>query len=358
MRWCWPRWEVTLNYRGSSRRLLGNARSAMVGAIEIYNKPRFAYRDEVFVLLIVNAWELLLKAIISKAGYSIFYRKKRKQPYRTLSWSDALSQASATDEWPKDVPARAVELNLEMLAVYRDNAVHFYNSSGFGTVIYSLAQTSIVNFRDVLRDVFKQELGDEMNWALLPLSVRPPIDPIHYLRSRPASSPGRTAIDQFLKSLRDATIELESSGIDTSRLFTVFGVSLQSIKKIEQADIVVGVGAAAATDPVIVTRRVDPNISHPHRRKDVLAKLAKDGASLSPYEFDACVRYFELRDDPRYCWRDKDTDLTKWSPETIVYLQRLAPGQVEEARAAYRERQRAASVARRRRVKPQPRPSA
>lgn len=29
-----------VNYCGSYRRLLGNAKSAMVGAIEIYNKPR------------------------------------------------------------------------------------------------------------------------------------------------------------------------------------------------------------------------------------------------------------------------------------------------------------------------------
>jgi len=43
--------------------------------------------------------------------------------------------------------------------------------------------------------------------------------------------------------------------------------------------------------------------------------------------------------------------LTKWSPETIVYLQRLTSAQVEEARAAYRERQRAASNARRKGVK-------
>jgi hypothetical protein len=47
-----------VNYRGSYRRLLANSKSAMVGAIEIYNKPRFDYRDEVFVLLLVNAWEM------------------------------------------------------------------------------------------------------------------------------------------------------------------------------------------------------------------------------------------------------------------------------------------------------------
>lgn len=343
-----------MNYRGSSRRLLGNSRSAMVGAIEIYNKPRFDYRDEVFVLLVVNAWELLLKAVISKTGHSIFYRKKRNQPYRTLSWSDALSHASETTEWPKDLPVRAVELNLEMLAVYRDNAVHFYNAFGFGTVIYSLAQTSIVNFRDLVRSVFKQELGDEMNWALLPLSVNPPIDPIRYLRSRPRSSPGHTAIDQFLKSLRDATTELENAGIDTSRLLTVFDVSLQSIKKIERADIVLGVGAVEMADPVIVTRRIDPNISHPYRRKEALEKLAEHGSLIGPYEFDATVRHFGLRENPTYCWRDKAADITKWSPETVTYLERLTPEQIEEAKTAHLERHRAASASRSNGVRQRP----
>ena len=328
----------------------------MVGAVEIYNKPRFAYREEVFVLLIVNAWELLLKAIISKAGRSIFYPKKRKQPYRTLGWSDALSRASATSEWPKDVPARAVQLNLEMLAVYRDNAVHFYNTPGFGAVIYSLAQTSIVNFRDMLSGVFNQELGDEINWALLPLSVSPPLDPIRYLKSRPPSSPGRTAIDQFLGSLRDATAELEDTEIDTGRLYTIFDVSLQSVKKIERADIVVGVSAETETDPVIVTRPVDPNISHPFRRKDVLKKLDESGSSIGAYEFDACVRHYELWGDPRYCWRDKDTNLTKWSPETVAYLRRLTSAQIEEGKAGYQERRRAASPTRRNGREPRPRP--
>lgn len=345
-----------MNYRGSSRRLLGNARSAMVGAIEIYNKPRFAYRDEVFVILVVNAWELLLKAIISKSGHSIFYPKKRNQPYRTLTWSDALSRASGTSEWPNSISANAVGLNIEMLAVYRDNSVHFYNSSGFGTVIYSLAQTGITNFRDVLRAVFSQELGDEINWALLPLGVNPPLGPIDYLKSRTASSSSRTAVDQFLSRLQDAAAELEDSGVDTGRLCTVFDVSLQSVKKIEKADIVIGINADAPTDPVIVTRSVDPNVSHPYRRKDVLEKLAQSGCSMSAHEFDVCVRHFSLRENPIYSWSDKDVSLTKWSRDTVTYLHRLTPAQIEEAKASHRERQRAANAARRGGRPPRPRP--
>jgi hypothetical protein len=160
-----------MNYRGSYRRLVANSKSAMVGAIEIYNKPRFDYRDEVFVLLLINAFELLLKAIVSKGNKSIFEKKKRNQPYRTINWRTAMTRAVSTAAWPTPIPYRAVEENLELLSVYRDNAVHFYNAPGFGVVIYSLAQTSIVNYRDILRAVFGQELADEINWQLMPLGV-------------------------------------------------------------------------------------------------------------------------------------------------------------------------------------------
>ena len=46
--------------------LLDKSLAAALAAIEIYNKPDFKYREESFVILVVNAWELLLKAKILK----------------------------------------------------------------------------------------------------------------------------------------------------------------------------------------------------------------------------------------------------------------------------------------------------
>src|SRR5258708_6272382 len=45
-----------------SRELAEKSVSASIAAIEIYNKPNFSYREESFSLLMINAWELLLKA--------------------------------------------------------------------------------------------------------------------------------------------------------------------------------------------------------------------------------------------------------------------------------------------------------
>jgi hypothetical protein len=45
-----------------SARLAKNSEAALISAIEIYNKPDFAYREETFCILALNAWELFLKA--------------------------------------------------------------------------------------------------------------------------------------------------------------------------------------------------------------------------------------------------------------------------------------------------------
>ncbi len=56
---------------------------AMLSAIEVYNKPNFAYREESFAILAINAWELLLKARLlqlenNKLAVIITYEKRKK----------------------------------------------------------------------------------------------------------------------------------------------------------------------------------------------------------------------------------------------------------------------------------------
>lgn len=57
---------MSINLRGSYRALLGNAIEALSAAVEIYNKPKISYREECSIILLINAWELLLKALLSK----------------------------------------------------------------------------------------------------------------------------------------------------------------------------------------------------------------------------------------------------------------------------------------------------
>jgi EC042_2821-lke REase/Protein of unknown function (DUF3644) len=323
-----------MNYRGSYRRLLGNAISAMLGAIELYNKPLFRYRDEVVSILLINAWELLLKAIVSKDGQSIYYPKKRGEPYRTLSCRDAFWKAANSSLWPAATPAHPIRSNVELIELYRDNSVHFYNNSSFCVLLYSLAQTSILNFRDIALQIFGKDIAKDISWRIMPLSFTNPIDPIAFMRGTETKGKERSrAVQEFLTELKNKIGEVETDGLDSSRLLTVFSVSLQSTKKVTDADVVVGV-SPEHTDAVIVPRRIDPNVTYPYRQKELLPKLRD---SITTHTFQAIVYAYKLRGDPKYWWADASGAVVRWSPETVRFIDSLSQNEITEAVRTYAE---------------------
>jgi hypothetical protein len=178
-----------------------------------------------------------------------------------------------------------VRRNLDLLSTYRNNAVHFYNARGFGSLVYALGQTSVVSFRTILEKVFGVSLADEINWQLLPIGLAPPIDPIEYIsKNTGATRRGGAAVRQFLAALAAATQEVEDAKADTGRLLTVFTVKLESTQKIEKTDVVVGVKASDGQQgPLVVTKTMDPNISHPLRQREVILKIGSlYGIPLTP----------------------------------------------------------------------------
>jgi hypothetical protein len=311
----------------------------MVSAIEVYNKPRSNYRDETFSILLINAWELLLKAIISKNKESVFYRKRRKQPYRTLSWQDAFDRAKV--HFPKEVDPIPVRRNLELMTTYRDNAIHFYNERELSALIWALAQTSILNYRDLLLSIFGINLASEVNWRIMPLGAREPIDPIQFIeRTTQSHAKVRPAVRQYVDEILTTARELKTGGADTGRFLTVFNVKLESVKKIGDADVVVGVTKPAGEGgPLVVERTLDPNVSHPLRQKEVLQRITSlHGVQFTAHTFQAIVWKYGLKDDRRYCWRATEGVLTKYSNDVVPFIQRLTDADVKAALTDYNAR--------------------
>lgn len=322
-----------MNPYGSYRALLGNSINAMLAAIEIYNKPRFEYRSECFVILLLNAWELVFKAILSKNKIRIFEPKERGKPYFTLSLFDAMDTASKY--FPKTIPQRAVAENIGRLVDYRNNAVHFYNENGFETVIYGLAQTSIVNFRDIVVDVFERDIASEANITLLPLSFSAPPDPISFLGTKEKQKP---AIAEFLSVISQTTKELEEANIDTGRFLTVFEVNLQSTKKIKSADIVVGVDGEQKDGLLLVSKKVDPNKSHPYPRKDILREIGVElrGLKFNAHVFDAIVWSQKIKEQDLFCWHNMNTKTYQYSPQLVTHIRTMTADQIQESLSAYK----------------------
>jgi hypothetical protein len=304
----------------------------MLSGIEIYNKPRIDYRNECFVILLLNAWELLFKAICSKNKVRIFEPKKRDQPYKTLNLWDSFE--AAKDYFPSNISTRAVAENIGRLVDYRNNAVHFYNETGLEIVIYGLSQTSIVNYRDIVLNIFGKDISSETNIALLPLSFATPPDPIKFL----GSSTSHTApISEFLNIISETTEELEKEGIDTGRFLTVFEVNLQSTKKISSADIVAGVNNSSDSGVLLVSKKVDPNKSHPLSQKRLVDRVGSEvsGAVFNSRSVQALLWKFELRGKEQFCWNNENTNTYQYSHELVAWCKKQSAETINQARSDY-----------------------
>jgi hypothetical protein len=79
--------------KAKSDLLLYKSIQATLSAIELYNKPNFSYREESFTILMVNTWELLLKAKILNdanqdvASVYIIDTSKRKKGWNSYKKS-------------------------------------------------------------------------------------------------------------------------------------------------------------------------------------------------------------------------------------------------------------------------------
>lgn len=329
-----------MNPYGSYRRLRDNSTAAMVGAIEIYNKPRFAYRDECAVILLLNAWELLLKASLSKNKISIYCPKKPGEDYRTVGWMDAVRRLNNAHRWPGPLASAqaAIVLNIEHLSEFRNKSVHFYNSPDFAVVVHSLAQQSVLNFRDFLRAVFGKELGDEITWALMPLGIAPPVDPIAYLRKEKSGGLNAAVREMLDKIEGSAKLLASGAGTDPARLMTHLPVQVVSVKKTKDADLVVGVSGDASETARTIIKRLDPNASHPLTASQIVESVGSPlhGRRFTSHTFYAIAYAYDMRGNPNLYYKAK-TGSGQWARETVSTIKGFSGEQIDDALAKYRQ---------------------
>jgi len=173
-----PRWKA----------LVDKSIAACCAAIEIYNKPVVPHREETFAILVVSAWELLLKArLIKEDGNKLeavyekeSVRRKDGRPSRrkrvkrnragnpvTIGLAAAVHRCGMLAEKPLAPACRA---NLELLIEVRDNAVHFLNDDPeLARKVNEVGTASLINYVQVVGDWFEQDLGAH-RFAILPLA--------------------------------------------------------------------------------------------------------------------------------------------------------------------------------------------
>jgi hypothetical protein len=154
-----------------SDELLETSLHAALSAIELYNKPDFKYREQVFTILCINAWELLLKAKIVKSAnenVAAIYIPLAGSGFKTNRTNNPMTIEITGAMRTLQLDA-AITSNLEALVEIRDTAVHFYHSQILSYMVFSLGVAALKNYQILVSKWFDRTLLD-YNFYILPLA--------------------------------------------------------------------------------------------------------------------------------------------------------------------------------------------
>lgn len=223
-----------------------NSIAGIFSAIEIHNKPAIEYRYETVVLLLLKAWELLLKSYLYKFHKDIKLFHKDGTTKQFENCLNLVSTRLGIDFNPQAE-------NLGVLYNYRNQIAHFYIEE-IDPILFSLVSKSIIFYSGFLKAHFKIDLSEQSNLILLPVGFKRPISPIDYISTTSVSENASSEVKEFLQTIIDATSRLNSSNIDEA-IFVDFRMNLTNVNRIKNADLIAGIDNSKAQKILISTKK-------------------------------------------------------------------------------------------------------
>ncbi len=266
------------------------ALDAFVVAIEIYNRPSLENRVEVFTILMVNAWELLLKAkLASEKGHDAIYYKKESD--KSLSLRDVLKRVLKDND--------PIRKNISVIEELRDGAIHLMIKEIQSTVS-RVFQASVLNFVDCYEKwVGKRPLEGQSAGLLSLILDGPGVE--HVVIKDTYGTETAKKVSSFLGRIKITEKELASDKFAIS-----IDYKLALTKGDGNSDLILSHGSTGET-AVILEVAKDSSVTHPLKTKDVISdlngKLEEKGISdikINQNDFLAIVEKHKIKMKPEY----------------------------------------------------------
>ncbi len=248
-----------------------------LSAIEVYNKPVFCNREQIFAILMAAAWESLLKAKILKdhdnkmtAIYVIEDKKGNKRKYKPNRFGEPMTiDINAAIE--RCTIPKIVAENISQIVRIRDAAIHLScDSKSLPQLVFSLGSAALRNYSRLLHEWFGTSLSD-YNFYILPLGFSYPFKTfsLAQLKKEP---------DIITNIIKEIAAAQEANLASDGDYFLVCNIEtkLISAKKITDVspDVIASIGQEGATH-TIVQKTVNKLDQYPHSWKQIREKLKK-----------------------------------------------------------------------------------
>lgn len=223
--------------------LIKNSIAAYFAAIEIHNKPNISYRYETVTLLMMNAWELALKAYVKK------YIKTRSiftNDGYTISADKALDYVNEHQNSKKANSFIAMRKNIEEIEKYRNSITHFYCEE-LEPYIFMLVARSALNYVDFMKTQFSKDVMVVEGLFIMPLGFKLPFKPEDFLSNKSAKYAASEETKNFIQDIVTVIKSLKEDGIEDS-IVRGFDIYLESVKKANNSDILAAITTLDAAD--------------------------------------------------------------------------------------------------------------
>jgi hypothetical protein len=276
-----------------SSQLLDNSIAAAIAAIEIYNKPVFNYREQVFTILIINAWELLLKArILADAGEkleALYVLRDGKPKLNRNDQPMTIEILGAIKRLSLDATLVA---NLEVLVETRDTAIHFYHSDSLSYLVYTLGVAALRNYQKLVSTWFGRSLL-EFNFYILPLAFAYNFQTLAILECDREPE----VIAKLLKSVAQTQAKVDTGAY---QFVCEIATELRSAKKFVDDSSDVRVAVDKDCGQAVVYRTQTLTDRYPLSYFEVVAKIRSAIPGVKQQEIDDAIKKLKLKGTPAY----------------------------------------------------------
>jgi len=224
-----------------------------------------------------------MKAKILNDGNKIFYRKKRKQPRRSLSLDDCLNRVFTSESNP-------IKLNTKTIHELRNNATHLVIPF-IPIDIMGLFQAGVLNYPHALQDWFSISLSSRIPLGMMALiyDFDPKQHSLEYAKmKRRLSVETFRWLTEFQQDIRNQAASL---GDSVQQFYIPIDFALAITKSPRKADIVLSAGMQGQ-EALILEVPKDIDKTHPYRGKEAIELVnQKLGGTLQINSFDIlCIR--------------------------------------------------------------------
>lgn len=282
-----------------TRNLIDNSIEAFVLALETINRPSVKYRMEAFCFLYCNSWELLMKAKLLHAGKRIFYKKKRKQPRRSLSLEDCLNRIFMSGSDP-------IKLNIKKIYDFRNDATHLVIP--FVPIdIMGLFQAGVLNYPKALRDWFSVNLSNRIPLGMMVLVYD--FDPAqhsleHAKMTRKLSAETVRWLTEFQRTIREQATSL---GEGARQFYIPIDLQLAIVKKPDKADIILSSGIGGQEALIFeVPKEIDR--LYPYRQTELIEEVNQrlgDRQRINFYDLQCVRKVYNIADKAEFYYKPK-----------------------------------------------------